>query len=765
MKSFIKICYSIIRKNKGFTIGIFIMSVLSVAIAFLGANFGASSSDTVMGFISGSGTPDAVFMTDVMPDAAAEPIRDIDGVDSVFPGFIYDTNITTEDGSLFSVRVFRRSAASPFVHTVQGQFDGEISGPAALISSEFAEHNGIRAGDRITVDTPVGKASATVRAIVSNPETLSCVRDEMSAYEDYRFGYVYFDDDDFDSMIPVKGSANQWLVYFDEGLSKEEEKKLTEDIRDEFGTHCLSASYTDESEGLRSIRDDLHTIGVLCSFIPGIIWLISLGFSFIFIKIIIENQRKTIGLLRALGFSIRKVVLLFVCYTLLINLPALLCGIPLGDQLLRICLGVMAAAEGISESVVTIRFGLTSVMMLSVLAIGVIAALLSARTIAGIDPSEAYGGMEASSFEPPEWVGRVRTNAFFKISLISILRNSKRQIIGALCIAACVISMCIGFEGTLTIGHPIDAVYGGRYCYDLMVRSLNDSDYENIAGSVRGIDRIEPMTFFSAELLGKDVRVSTVEADSELVILADASGKNLLPGDGVIVDEMFAEINGVAVGDTVELSGCPLSVTGIAREILFPVIYISPQTAERMGHETVNGVLLRLEPGTESSDVERQITEICSGAYFAEFASQKENIRNGFIPMRLIMLIFAVLAFCIGSLLVLNMTIIDFNENRLRYATLRAIGTPVGRLAVISAVQNLFRVIAGVILACPLCYVCVTILLKLLSGALQQYVMVDYMKCLILSCLIPFLYVLFGIGLTLRRIAEMDLCSYLNEVE
>ena len=48
MKLLVRICRSIVRKNKGFTAGIFIMSVLAVSIAFLGANFGASSSGSAL---------------------------------------------------------------------------------------------------------------------------------------------------------------------------------------------------------------------------------------------------------------------------------------------------------------------------------------------------------------------------------------------------------------------------------------------------------------------------------------------------------------------------------------------------------------------------------------------------------------------------------------------------------------------------------------------------------------------------------------------
>lgn len=766
MKIFVKLCGSIIRKNKGFTVGFFIMSVLSAAIAFLGANFGPSSDATIMGFLEESGMPDAVYVTDMMPEETVSTIQNIPGVRLVSARFVFDTNMETEDGRLFSVRVFSWEESAPFTHSCHEENPEKTSETGVLVSSEFAAHNGVHAGDPLLLKTPFGNKNVVAEKIVSNPETMSCVKDEMSSYESYQFAYLYLRDSDLEEIIPMGGNANQWMVYFEDSLAGSRQEKCMEEIRSTLGNHLISESLTAESEALASIRDDLHTISVLCSFIPGIIWLIVLGFNYIFIRIIIENQRKMIGLLRAIGFSIRKVVLIFITYTVLINVPALLFGIFIGNRLLRLCLGLVAASQGILKMSVVISPWLTAGMLLMVFVIGIAAALLSAKAVAGIDPSEAYSGTENnSSFEPQKFLRDMKTDAFVKISLVSIVRNYKRQIVGALCITACIISMCVGFEGVLTIGHPIDAVFGGRYNYDLMVRGISPDEVSEIADSVSGVKIAESVTAFSADLLGENVRVSTTDENAVLTILTDSSGNRIFPGDGIIIDEMRAKTNGISVGDEVELDGHPLPVTGIAREILFPVMYVSPETAQDLCDSGQSCVYLKLDSDAEINEVEQQITRICDNAYFAEFSSQKENITAAFTAMRTVMLCFAILAFCIGSLLVLNITIIDFNENRLRYAALRALGTPVSRLGRIAVIQNLFRVVLGILVALPLCYVCVSVLLELLSGASQQYVMVKFTGCLIISCLFPLLYVLLGTGISLVRIRKMDFCSLINEVE
>ncbi|MBQ0099182.1 MAG: ABC transporter permease, partial [Firmicutes bacterium] len=379
-------------------------------------------------------------------------------------------------------------------------------------------------------------------------------------------------------------------------------------------------------------------------------------------------------------------------------------------------------------------------------------------------PSKGYGGVSDSDTEPPEILKKVRANAFLKISLGAIFRKTKRQIIGALCITACIISICVGLEGVFTIGYPIDAVYGGRYHYDLTVRNLDEDSYFEIESSVTGIKRIEPFIYFSSHLNGERVRVSTIPSNAELTTLYNASNERLLPNDGIIIGEMRAKINGFKIGDTVNLDGVQLSITGIAREILYNVLYVSEDTALKMGHSVVNGAMITLKEGVDVKDVEERISQISSTAYFTLFSLQKENIKNGFVAMRTVMAIFAVIAFLIGSLLIINLTLIDFNESKRKFATLRALGTPVKRINEISSIQNLFRILSGIILAFPLTYISCSVLLELISTASQQYVMVRFTECLIVSCSIPLIYVIIGTAVFSNKIKNFNFCDYLNDV-
>lgn len=773
---FFKLCNAIIHKNKVFTIGLFFMAFFSISIAVLGANFGGSVDNTILSFISDGRMPEAVFTTQIMSADDVSTIESINGVKHASPRFFYDTHMEGPNGNSFAVRAFSWDEEASFKQTIQDEptinretsNNSDISDeslPRVFLSRDFANYNNIHPLDQVQIDTPIGTKKVVIEGIVSNYETMDCVKDEMSTYEGFQFGYIYIKNDELDKLIYTNEIVNQWLIYFDDNLSPMQEKTVMKDLKDSLGSSYISSIYTDESESMNALRDDLGSIGVMCKFIPGVIWLISLFFSFIFIRIIIESQRKTIGLLRALGFTKRKVTLVFMCYTVMINIVAAIFGIPVGYKLLDMCLKVTADTKGIANISIVINYPVTIGVVIVTFAIGIIASLLTARYISDIDPCEAYGGIANNDFEVPKFIAELKTGAFLKISIVSMVKNYKRQILGSLSICACIISMCVGLEGYKTVGCPIDAVFGDRMQYDLMVRNLDDVSCRKIKDGLQNVGRAELQTCFQAELLDEDVRVATVSEDNTMINLVDASGKRLLPGDGIIIDEMKATLNGIKVGDTVELDDTELEVTGIAREILYNVMYVSPQTAKKLGQDSCNAVMLRLDDNADVNSIKQKILDIDDGAYVVEFDSQKENIIAAFYAMRLVMLVFAILAFCVGSLLVLNLTIIDITDKKNKFAMLRALGVNVSKLGIVSAIENMIRVVIGILPAIPLCTVCVNILIKLLSNPSQQYIMVDFGMCLSISCLMPLIYIILGLLISVIWIKKMDFNKYLSEVD
>lgn len=761
----LKICRSIIKKNKGFSICLCLMSLLCIASSVLAANFASSTKNTIDNFFDYTGVPDALVSTELIEESALEEVKNIDGIKDISTRFVFDLNVETKSGKRLSSRLLSYDENGPYQLEFQNKTEIENENPNVYVSYEFAEYNNLSLGDEISLVTPLGNVPINISATISSVETFKCIKDEMSNYEAYQFGYIYIPKTELQKAVDLGDLTNSFSIYFEDGIDDVKQKEILQNIETKLSTSFVSCTIIKEMSSIISINDDIATIKVLCVFIPGVVLLISLGFSFVFLKIIIEDHKKTIALLKSLGYSTSKIIGVFILFTVLINLVGLIIGLPSGYLLLRLCVGLVTGANGILQISLSFSYLLTIGLITIVFAIGALASLFTAKSISKIDPSNVLSTFENEYIDPPKALQKINCNPFVKISLTGIFRKYKRLIVGFLCMTACIITMCVGFEGNLTIAHPINAVYGERFKYDLMVRDIDESDYLDFQTNISNISVIEPTCFFETNVGDKKVNVSSIVEKSELITLKNGNGEILYPNDGVIIDEMYAQINNVEVGQNIVIGEHELEVTGIAREIAVTYFYVSQETAEDVFSASINCILIKADDISKIENIKKQIIDINPMAYLTELTSQKENMDSRCKAMRTIMLIFSVLAFLIGSLFVFNMTIIDFNEKKNQYGTLRALGASINKLTTVSLIENLTRLIIGILLAVPLSYVFVTILLRFLSNESTQYVMVNFWPCLFIAIGISLIYIVVSLLISRRAIKKMNILERINEME
>ncbi|MCQ2776312.1 MAG: FtsX-like permease family protein [Bacilli bacterium] len=764
MKSIFQICRSIFKGNKGFSLCLCLMSLLSFATSVFAASFAKSSTSTIENFFNYTGVPEALITTELISESDLDVIKSISGVKEISPRLQMDVNIEDKNQKQLSARFLSYDENAPFKLEFINKRDIETENLKVYISYEFADYNGIKINDDITLKTLFGDLETTVAATISSVETFKCIKDEMSSYEAYQFGYIYIPKTELDKIVDLEDLTNSLSIYFNEGINIEKQHEILKEIENRLETDYLSGTIVSEMDSIKSINDDISTIKVLCIFIPGVVLLISLGFSFVFLKIIIENQRKTIALLKSLGYKSGKIIGIFVLFDLLINIISLLLGLPIGLLLLRFCVGLIASANGILTLKISISYALTIVLILVVFAIGALACLLTSKSITKIEPSIIDNSVN-QNIETPKILSKIKCNPFIKISLAELLRKYKRLIIGSFCMAACIITMCVGFEGNLTIAHPSEVIYGERFQYDLMVRDIDYYDYSDIESNISNIKVIEPITFFEAEVNDSKIKISSIKEGSQLIMLKNSKNEIIYPGNGVIIDEMYASINKAKVGDTISIENHTLTITGVARELALPYFYISQNTAEDVFSSTTNCALLKIEETSNFETVKKEIVDLLPLSYLIEMNSQKENMQSRTRATRIIMLVLSALSFLIGSLFVFNITIIDFNEKKTQYATLRALGTPINKLSIVGLIENATRLLIGIILAIPLSNVLISILLKLLSNASTQYVFVNYWPCLFISIGISFLYIVVSLLISRAIIKKMNIIEKLNRRE
>ena len=763
MRNLLKLCKSIIIQNKGFTICLFLISLLSMIMCFVAANLTSSAEDSINSFIEYSGTPDAIVDTVMMDESKFDFIKSIDEVKQLSTRTIIDINIETKAQEQFGARILSIDENCPYKLEIHDKTTLPNEYTKAMVSYEFADFHNMKVGDCISLITPLGTVDVYIEATVASVETMDSVKDDFSEYEVTQFSYIYMKKNElikaFGSFIPV----NSAFIYFKDGLPIESQKHVLKDIENTLSDKAISSVFVRESKAITKMHEDIDAYKILCLFMPAVILSISLGFSFIFIKIIVENQKSLIALLRALGYSSKKTAFTFIFYNLLINFFAIILALPIGYFLTKTMVAIFVSANGILTTVISISYVLTAGAIILVFAVGVLASYLASRTIIKADPSLA--GSDDIDADIPPVVNRINCDPYTKISLVSISRRMSRLVIGFLCIGACIVNMTVGFEGYSSINHTVDAVFSERFKYDLMVRGIDADDYLAVKNNISNLDVIEPLTMFSASVLDTDVKISTISRNSKLLELKNSKNEAIYPADGIIIDEMFSSINSINVGDNITIENVDLKVTGIAREIGCPFFYISPQVAEGVFNKTTNVILLKLHDINKIEQTKKDITNINTDSYFVSRSMQYDYMKKRSAPVRIVMLLFAALAFLIGSLFVFNIAFIDFNEKKNEYATMRALGASVRKISTVSFMENLPRVLFGTVVAIPLSCLFGYFLLKELSMPSLQYVFVNFWECLCMAIAISWLYIVISLFVTKRAVQNMDFRKNLSEME
>lgn len=243
--------------------------------------------------------------------------------------------------------------------------------------------------------------------------------------------------------------------------------------------------------------------------------------------------------------------------------------------------------------------------------------------------------------------------------------------------------------------------------------SVLPSDLADDLAAVAGVDKVAP-------LLGRPVVVSAGGQDADVFLMGFDPGTGtggapstvdgaVRPGPGeVILDRVFADEEGVGIGDVLQVSGQELRVSGIGSggsSLITQYAWAPIDDVARLSGTpgVVSYFVVRASAGTDASALAADIVAAVPGTTATtspEFVTESTaDIRESFVP---ILFVLVVIAMVIGAA-VIGLTIYtSVLEKRREYGMLKAIGFSNRRLLGIvwrqSMVAGLLGLAAGTVL-------------------------------------------------------------------
>ena len=683
-------------------------------------------------------------------------------------------------------------------------FTGNGNG-TALIERNFAETEDIEVGDSIIVGTGGGEVELTIIAIVLSPEYFLLPINPNSI--------LPFPGDMAVLFVPTPwlrdayglntSVVNEFTFLFDEGINhdliiEDIDGVLEEDV-------ILYSTPRDEVYGYKLVKDDLEQGGTFAALFAFIILLVAFFIVYVSFTRIVQEHRKEIGILRALGYSQRSVMQSYLYMAFLIgiggSLIGILVGIPIANLFTSFYVGLILGTEpstvtiDIRSVLIGLTFGPLTALFASGIAVWDTVSMEPHDAIRGTPRNERrilkayrkgkqmFGGHisflgfkyeRSSRFRPG--VGK-ETISFpwnpsyiIRYTIKTMKKNSFKTSFTAVAIACSILVGALPILMWSSFTNSINESIDEYENWDLLVEYSLPLD-ENSADGLNDARIIEKayIARIQGELVldGKNITtmIGGLDSDQSLHRFNLKDGKSDLTSNQALLSTKFADDHGLDVGDTVtlraSLGSMDLTVSGLVQDVLGEIIIDLGTLEDISGEPLFLGMYAKVRDGESDA-----VKDSMSDSPMISQISTKEGAKSGLLEFMSsfssMIYVFSLIGVIIAAATLANTVFIGVLERFPQYGQLRAIGYSRREIAKSIFTEICLLVTMGGILGAPLTYA----FLIGYEEAYQEF-FPTYETTLALSDWLGYLFiVLLTIGLailaaipSLRLINRMDIAQ------
>ncbi|MCR4927240.1 MAG: FtsX-like permease family protein [Lachnospiraceae bacterium] len=563
--------------------------------------------------------------------------------------------------------------------------------------------------------------------------------------------------------------CNQFLLLFDDGA---DQKAVLAEVEKVLGSENVvkSCSYED-SDVKYSIDVNTDPIEIMSFYVPGVFFLIALIVEGLFMSFMIRQCRREIGILRALGYSSKKIVLMF-C---VVNSIASAAGILLG---LAISFGVSVYMGVFFKEYFCLHFfrqvfavGRAVISAALTLLVGMAATVASSGYISSISPVEAMSqNMSAGKdVSGKNIIGRLHIAPFVKYCLLSLARNKKRLIFSIICLSSSVVVVFTSISFDLSKNRILTEIFEDRIHYDCEIFLSSAPDEELTSGltAVGLVNDAEEVSYYKKIIKGREESVERtikcISKDSKLLDIYDEKGNKVSASDeGIMLEKHTADLLKVSEGDTVLIDGKTVKVAGIPYENIDRYMYLSDSVAGEMGEAELFSVICTVDR-EKKTELMEYLSEKDNYIYALFTSAVSDGMADAFNAYGLCVIIILIFSAVIGIVIIINTIRTNLYEQKKDICVLRALGFAYSgislRLFSQSAVYFVFSCLIGI----PAGRAVTRFILVKMAIEGRSYPLVWDHRVYLYTLSIIFAYILVGHIVSMRTIKTWDLTESIKD--
>lgn len=418
-------------------------------------------------------------------------------------------------------------------------------------------------------------------------------------------------------LITQTETLKQYITTLKESKEKLEEQNLDEklqevrdivnDKKDELNKFKAIAETTPlhENSGFKALKEDLKKIALMGKIFPVMFFVIAALVTITTLTRMIEEDRKNIGTLKALGYKKKTIVSRYILYSLLAGMLGAIIGTLIGSTLI---VEILFVSYGSLYDLPNLTFNINWTYTLIALGIALMSTAfvscivtlkeLKENTAQLMRPKTSTKG-KSILLEKIPFVWN-RLDFLFKICFRNIFRYKKRLLMTLIGIAGCTALIYSG----LGLQSAINSISNKQF---KDIRKLSMEVY--LQGEIES-DEIEPILEYIKQQ--GDIKEATPVNQKSFTVKANDTTKDVfymaldgeeidkylglndrkkqekieLTDEGVILTEKLANILEVDVGEKIEIIDeevkISIKVIGITENYLYNYVYFTPNVYERI---------------------------------------------------------------------------------------------------------------------------------------------------------------------------------------
>jgi len=600
-------------------------------------------------------------------------------------------------------------------------FDG---GPKTLdrddeifVLRQFARARGLEPGDEMPLLVAGKTYAMTVKNIVDAPEFIYLVESEQTLIPDAgRYGVIYVTESFAQSALGFQGSYNQAVLLLQDG---HDEKKVLEAIQEDFGNLGITGVTQRKNQlSHRMLTEEINGVRTMINVISAIFLGVAAIILTFMLNRLIKRDRTMIGILKAIGYTNREIIVHYGKISLLIGIVGAVFGILAGFQASSFLAGIYVDTFFNIPMLVTVFYPDFALKALALtLVFNLVAALWSTKGILKIHPAES---MRPRAPAPGKKILLEKWRAFWNLLdfnwknvIRSAMRNKRRLIFTMVGVAMTYaitlmpLSMLDLYDELFVQQFEVFQTMDYNVGFEGFVSEDAILDLEKVTGATAIEGRLEIP--FEVQRGSRDKIVAMVGLHQDTVMYEFVTPGDRpveLPRDGVLITESMVNHFGFSVGDQIDLKSfipgredTVVTVRGVVKQTLGINMYadIAFMQGELTDTGLINGVFI-------NSD--RPVKEVLDDYPGVAAIQSLKDLRDSFTAFMdytiysvLVMTFFAAV---LGFAIVYNSSIMTIGERSLEFSSMRVMGFTKVEIFQLITRETLIIAFFGLLLGIPL---------------------------------------------------------------